>query len=72
MTIEQAATDLQKRLGEQPWLIAVGIGEEAGRPAIVPYVRSKTAVPTDILWSGWEHFPVVARKTSAPRPLASS
>lgn len=71
MTLEDAAKSLHARLHGAPWLTAVGVGEDAGTPAIFIYVKNLKTAKLDFLRDGWEGFPVVVRKMGSPRLVAS-
>ena len=68
-SIEEAARALQSQLQGKPWFNLVGIGESDGRPAIYVYVRKLRVPELESLRGGWNDFPVVIKKSSAPRPL---
>jgi hypothetical protein len=71
MALEDAAKSLADRLREAPWLTAVGVGQEAGAPCIVVYVKTLQETKLDFLKGGWEGYPVLVRKMGTPRLVAS-
>jgi len=71
MSVEKAAILLRRRLGEAPWLTAVGVGLSHGRPCIYVYVNSVREANADILTRReWRGFPVVIRKTGPFRAIS--
>jgi hypothetical protein len=70
MTIREAANLLKAHLSAQPWLTAVGVGQEQGVEAIVLYVKSLKEAAVAFLKDGWHGFPVVVRKMTPPGPLS--
>jgi hypothetical protein len=66
MTVQEAAKSLHESLGQPPWLVAIGVGEQHGRPAIFLYVKSATAARK--VRGEWEGYPLVVVKTGPVRP----
>jgi hypothetical protein len=70
--IRQAANDLATYLDYPPWLNAVVVGAEDGRPAIIIYLTSYPATPVCVLEEGtWEGYPVVSRFFGSFAPMGS-
>lgn len=73
VTIREAAEELQRLLRQRhAALIAVGIGEDDGRPNIIVYTRKANSKELESLRNGWRGFPVRIEKTGAPRLLSAA
>ena len=71
MTVEQAAKLLRSHLQGEPWVAAIGVGEENGAPCIVLYVKTTKRLNLDDVRQGWNGFPVIVRKMGSLRLLSS-
>lgn len=75
MNIRIAMDTLREHLQTHPWFINIGKGRFNEEEAIYIYVSSAKAIKTlessNMFTSGrWEGFPVLIRRSAAPRPLA--
>jgi hypothetical protein len=66
----KAASALQIRQKETPWLTAVGVGQYDHAESIYLYVKDLKGADLDFLKQGWKGFPVVVQKMGTPRLLA--
>jgi hypothetical protein len=72
MTIRESANQLRAHLSTQPWLTAVGVGQENRVETIVLYVKSLKQAEVAFLKDGWHGFPLVVRKMTPPGPLSGN
>jgi len=72
MTVEKAADRLNSKLNRTPGFVALGVGEEGGRPSLIVYVRSVNSDLARLEREGWEGYQVVIKKTGLPRPLTGT
>jgi hypothetical protein len=71
MTIDEAAESLDKRLRDEPWYTAVGVGKHREKPALFLYVKRLKGVDFSVIKDGWEGYHVEVRKMGSPRALVS-
>ncbi len=60
MNVNEAATELQQRLEQFEWLVAVAIGEKNSQDAIYVYhkVETKNLELESLSCDGWKGYPV--------------
>jgi hypothetical protein len=67
--IEQAVRELREHLGRPPWLSAIGIGAQEGRPVIVLYLTSSWKPKLPSVENGWKGYPVLFHEFGSFAPL---
>ena len=70
-SIDEAAQSLNRHLRGRAWFRMVGIGlDDFGDPAIYLYVASTNTPELSNMTKVWETYPVVVKRSGAPRPVA--
>jgi hypothetical protein len=71
MSVELAAEQLESKLKEFPWFIAVGTGtKEDGRDALYVYVKSGRYPELRSFTTGWRGYDVLVRRIGSIRPVS--